>query len=257
MDWVGHCAAAPDERLREAEALFFIDDLAEPILSQDDYHHLAEVLRLRVGERIAFADGRGSWRLATIAKLASPTRRGRHSPTGEGQRLEFEVSSPIESTERALPELTVAFAMPKGDRIDLIVQKLTEIGIDNVIPLMSARTVMRLSPAEGAKRTERLERVARAAAAQSRRLFLPVITAPCSLSSFLELAPTNTVFAEPGGPKLDRLTECVIVGPEGGFLPEELSEKFGRVGLGPTILRAETAAIGVGVLLASLRAGVI
>jgi 16S rRNA (uracil1498-N3)-methyltransferase len=139
----------------------------------------------------------------------------------------------------------------------LTVQKLTELGINSIVPMLTERTVVRLDTGEAARRGERLRRVAREAAAQSRRVWLPAVADPIALAQVGEAWPGDYAMAEPGGCQLTASTQCVLVGPEGGWAPAELAGDRPTVGLGSGILRSETAAIAAGALLSSIRAGVV
>ncbi|HUY05675.1 MAG TPA: RsmE family RNA methyltransferase [Acidimicrobiales bacterium] len=256
MGVVGGDGAIPDAELRNAEALFFVEDLEHPVMRDEDTHHLVDVLRPRVGQYFALSDGRGSWRKALIVSLPKTPRRSREIGR-TGEELVFETGPMNFSHVGTGVELIVAFAMPKGERLDLIVQKLTELGIDQIVPLVTRRTVVRLGEKDRARRKERLVRVAREACSQSRRLNLPLVTEPETLEQFLKHAPQHTVFAEPGGAPLDATVCCVIIGPEGGFDPGEVPKSARRLGLGPNVLRVETAAISVATLMSAMRSGVI
>jgi len=245
-----------DEILRHAEALFFVDDLEHPVIRNEDMHHLLDVLRPRVGQHFALSDGIGSWRKAVITSLPRSQRRSRGAVVASEEFL-FDLGAIYSVSAGEQVELTVGFAMPKGDRLDLVVQKLTELGIDRIVPLITKRTVVRLDDKDRQRRRDHLNRVAREACSQSRRLNLPLVFEPQTLEQFLRAAPEHTVFAEPGGVTFDATIRCVIIGPEGGFDQDELPEHAQSVGLGPNILRVETAAIAAATLLSALRSGVI
>ncbi len=245
---------APAEALRHAEALFFVEDLEDPVIGAEDMHHLLAVLRPKVGQHLVLGDGRGSWREAVITALPRPQRRSREVASDAGG-LTLDLHEVNTDDGEGSVELTVAFAMPKGDRLDLVVQKLCELGIDRIAPLITRRTVVRLDDDDRHRRQVRCARVAREACSQSRRLNLPDILEPMTLGQFLSGAPDQTVFAEPGGGALDAGVRCVIIGPEGGFDHDEIPPHARFVGLGPNILRAETAAIAAGTLLSALRSG--
>lgn len=220
--------------MRSSSAHVFVDDLEAPALDPDDRHHLGRVLRLRAGEAVSVSDGRGRWRPCTW--------------TADGG---LECAGEVVHEERPAPAVTVAFAPVKGDRPEWVVQKLTEVGVDRIVPLGTARGVVRWEGERAARGLERLRRVARSAAMQSRRAWLPEVAA---MVPFAEaVAWEGCALAEPGGdpPTLSR--PIVLVGPEGGWAPEEASVQVPRMGLGPTILRAETAALAAGVLLCALR----
>lgn len=212
--------------LRDSAAHVVVDDLESPVLDDDDVHHLARVLRLRDGERVSATDGRGSWRVLEWAQ-------GGVRPTG-----------PIHH-DRRLAALSVAAAMPKGDRLEWMVEKLTELGVDRIVLLHCERGVVRWEGERGARSLERLHRLVRAAATQSRRVWLPVVEGPVEAADFLAAEP-KAVLCEPDGPSLgslEPLPTCLVIGPEGGFSPSELAVGHGRAALGPTILRVETAAV--------------
>ena len=213
----------------------FVDDLGAPVLTAEDRHHLQRVLRLRPGDELSVSDGAGGrLRCRFGAEL---------EPVGDVERL-----------PRPSPEVTVGFALVKGSRPDWAVQKLTEIGVDRIVPLLAARSVVRPEPGGGAA-TARLRRVAREAAVQSRRVWLPAVD---EVAAFEAVARGSGVaLAQFGGapPSLDRPT--VLVGPEGGWGEGELAAGLPRVDLGPAVLRTETAAVVAGTLLCALRAGTV
>ncbi|MFM2070721.1 MAG: hypothetical protein RLZZ623_984 [Actinomycetota bacterium] len=209
--------------LRRSSAHLFVSSLAHPEISAADQHHLERVLRLADGEPITLSDGAGSWRAARWSHVAGVV------PEGEV------VGEP------SLPTLTIGCAIPKGDRPELIVQKLTEIGIDRIVLFESARSVVRWDGDKRAKQLDRLQRIAREAAAQSRRVWLPEVR----VGSFAELLDLDGVaIAEPGaGERITAATRAVLIGPEGGYDQLELPERVPHVSLASTVLRVETAAI--------------
>ena len=224
--------------LRSSAAHVFVADVDEPALADEDRHHVERVLRLRPGQAVTVADGSGSWRACTWV-------------TGGGLEPAAEVvRSPAPS-----PPVTVGFALTKGERPEWVVQKLTEAGVDRIVVLVAARSVVRLDEAAAARRAERWRRVAREAAMQSRRTRLPVVDTVGSLSEAVDGAGPGVALAEPAGapPSLER--PAVLVGPEGGWSPEELALGLPTVGLGPGLLRAETAAVAAAVIICALRAG--
>lgn len=195
------------------------------------------MLRLRPGDPLTVSDGAGG----RLACRFGPALE----PVGE-----------VETVARAGPQVTVAFAVVKGQRPEWAVQKLTEIGVDRIVPLLSARSVVRWPPGEAGTQVARLRRVAREASMQSRRVWLPVVD---TVTPFQVLAgEPGAAIAHPGGgpPSLDR--PVVLIGPEGGWEEAELAAAGAeRVGLGPSVLRTETAAVVAGTLLCALRAGVV
>ena len=223
--------------MRSSSAHVFVADLDVPALDPDDEHHLGRVLRLQAGETVSASDGAGAWRPCAW------TGDGRLEPAGEVVR----VPAPV-------PPVTVGFAPVKGDRPEWVVQKLTEVGVDRIVVLAAARSVVRWEGDRAARHLERLGKVAREAAMQSRRARLPEVVGVVPFEAAVGDGSGAVALAEPGGapPSLDR--PVVLVGPEGGWSGDELGADVPRVDLGPTVLRAETAAVAAGVLLCALRA---
>lgn len=228
--------SGPAPELR-AGPLVFVDDLEAPQIHDDDLRHLRRSLRLGDGDGLCVADGAGAWRTANLA----------------GSRLvDLGV---VHDAEVASPEIVVGLAIPKGSRLDVAVAKLTELGVDHIQLLATERSVVRWSDSEVPRRLERLRRVAREAAMQSRRPRLPGIAGVLAISEVVARWPGGVALAEPGGPPPDPARPVILIGPEGGWTPAELGVCADRVGLGPTVLRIETAAIAAGVVLAGQRAG--
>jgi 16S rRNA (uracil1498-N3)-methyltransferase len=164
----------------------------------------------------------------------------------------------VESERRAEPALTVAFAPVKGERPEWVVQKLTELGIDRIVPLRSERSVVRWNGARGKATVGKLRRVAREAAAQCRRVWLPEITDTVHFSELRDLGGDGeVVLAQLSGDRPSVRQHVVAVGPEGGWSSDELASGLPTVGFGLSVLRAETAAVTAGALLASLRTGTV
>lgn len=219
------------------------------------------------------SDGAGSWRACRL-------RLGRGGAAG------LVTEGPIEPEARPEPVLTLAVALPKGDRGDWAVQKLTELGIDRIIVVGSARSALRwvaeaLGPDPAAHRRasaamERLGRIARQAAMQARLTRLPELVGPVPVAEVLGrpepagsvpvgadrpgpalVPPGSLAVAEPGSERpLGLEHPAVLIGPEGGWSEGEIPADLPRVGLGPSILRTETAAVAAATVLSLRRAGV-
>ena len=244
--------AAPDPVLVGAAAMVFVAEPAAPEVEDADVRHLLDVLRLRAGELVAASDGAGRW---------APCRVSADAPTRGSRRIDptelLVPEGPVVSVPKVGPEVTVAFAPTKGDRPEWVAQKLTELGVDRIVPLRTSRSVVRWEDDRAVKAVERLRRIVREAAGQCRRARLPVVTDVCRLEEVAALAGSTVTLADAGGaaPGLDR--PVLAVGPEGGWDAGERDGFGPTVGLGATVLRAETAAVMAGALLCALRSGVV
>jgi 16S rRNA (uracil1498-N3)-methyltransferase len=215
----------------------FVADVDAPELSPEDRHHLSRVLRLPDGAPLVVSDGHGRWRACRLGAALA-------------------VDGDVHVVAPASPSLTVAFAVPKGDRPELVVQKLTELGVDRIVPLFAERSVVRWDRARSVKHLERLRRVAREAAMQSRRLWLPVVDEPCGLADLVAAHGGAVVLAERDGAAPSLAHPVVAVGPEGGWTDAERAVAP-HVALGGGVLRAETAAIAAAAVLTALRDGLV
>jgi 16S rRNA (uracil1498-N3)-methyltransferase len=223
-----------------AAAHVFVADLDRPEIADVDRHHLERVLRLRVGETVTASDGRGGLRVCTFAAAG-----GALEPAGA-----------VSMEPPPSPPIGVGFALVKSEKPEWIVQKLTEVGVDRIVPFTAERSVVRWDEAKAARNLERLRRVAVEAAMQSRRRWLPSVEPVVPFASVV--VGDGVALADAAGepPALDRPT--ILVGPEGGWSDAERAAASGRfVRFGPTVLRAETAAVAAGVLLSGLRESVV
>lgn len=222
-------------------------------LSGDEGRHAVVVRRVRVGERIALTDGAGTSAECTVTSTA----RAGLVATVDSAAL----------TERELPRVVVVQAIPKGDRGELAVEMLTEVGVDVVVPWAASRSVAVWRGAKQAKALERWRSTAREAAKQSRRAWFPEVTEVVDTAGVADLlrdASVPVVLHEAAsGPLADlpvpgRGEIVVVVGPEGGITDEELAA-FASVGaepvrLGSSVLRSSTAGVAaVAALLARTR----
>jgi 16S rRNA (uracil1498-N3)-methyltransferase len=219
-------------------------------LSGPEGHHAATVRRLRQGERADVTDGAGSLAECVVASVAKDT---------------------VVLTVRALrlvpppePRIIVVQALPKGERAELAVELMTEVGVDSVVPWAAERSVTRWQGERGDRALARWRATAREAAKQSRRAWIPEITAPTTLPDLATLASAAACAivleadarAPLTGLPLPETGEILlIVGPEGGISPTERAAlaNAGAVEarLGPTVLRTSTAgAAATAVLLA-------
>jgi 16S rRNA (uracil1498-N3)-methyltransferase len=171
----------------------------------------------------------------------------------------LEVTGAIVRVPPAAPAIGVAFALVKGTKPELVVQKLTELGVDQIVAFRAARSVVQWDRAKAAKAVERWRSVARAATMQSHRPRLPIVEDVTDLTDLLGRDGVAVADRTGGPPDLQR--PLVLVGPEGGWSAEEraAAERAGvpSVALGAHVLRAETASVTVGALLTGLRGGLV
>jgi 16S rRNA (uracil1498-N3)-methyltransferase len=206
-------------------------------------HHAREVLRLRAGDLIHVFDGRGTEFEATLDRV---TRHEVHAHVGPA------VSPRPESPLR----ITLALSPLKGDRMELVVQKATELGVVVIRPVVTFRTDAAARPALRGTRQERWEKVASGAAEQCGRAVVPEVAPTVALDQLVGEAYGGRrvlLLETPGQPPLDSLfTEApgdllLLVGPAGGFEPAEVERLvaagFQSAALGPRVLRSETAAV--------------
>ena len=249
-----------------------------PMLSKEAANHL-KVVRPKDGEEIELFDGKGSWRVYKVGV-------GSGSGSGSGRAV-FSLTSTSQplniSTSKPLP-LTLFACVTKGSRWDWTIEKATELGVTRIVPVVSERTIVRIPKAERAAKRERWLRIAEEAARQSDAKWLPEILEPLDFDEALEFVKATRCFigaltSPPPRMILDELARgvardtmddrpghagyctpsdsrglAIFVGPEGDFTPTELDSLIAiatPVSFGPTVLRAETAAIfGLSVLAA-------
>ncbi len=227
-----------------------------PVLPKEAARHL-KVLRPRDGESFELFDGKGAWRVYDFHAGGLLAAGGLCRESAESRR-----------------PLTLFACVTKGSRWDWTIEKATELGVTRIVPVVSDRTIVRIAADEREAKRERWTRIAEDAARQSDARWIPQVLAPISFRESLSLVADTDCFVgalvEPpprpllaeyaafrNGGSAHRDGIAVFVGPEGDFTPEELAElvKLGRpVTFGPTVLRAETAAIfAVGVLSAAMQ----
>lgn len=225
---------------------------SELIIEGDEFAHLTHVMRKTIGDSIRVVDGVGTAYDATITGLNK--RSAQCAITGAHKRLHE-------------PDIDVTLGvgiLKNPSRFDFLVEKVTELGVNTIVPLLTERTIPR--PNDGVERarhakTERWQKLALAAMKQSGRCVLPVIGELTSFKKFVTSTPTDCLklvlheqstrpIATPlAGNSHNRLRLCI--GPEGGFAEDEITfaegEGFLPVSLGQTRLRTETAAIAAAV----------
>ena len=217
-------------------------------LEGDTLHHLSKVLRLTIGEEIILLDGCGNLCQCRIESL------GRKS----GEAL---VLRRWQESERVLP-VQLLQSLPKGDKMELILQKGTELGVTEFVPVLAGRSTPRLVADREESRRQRWERIIQEAARQCQRPMLPRLAPAITLTEALaactaelrllpweeESRPLASVL-----PQRPPASAAVLIGPEGGFSAAEAAQAsaagFVPVSLGPRILRSETAGFVVTTIL--------
>jgi 16S rRNA (uracil1498-N3)-methyltransferase len=213
-------------------------------LDPEDARHASGSLRLRAGDALRLADGDGAVGAGVVVEAGRAT-------------AVVEVGV-VDRVERPTPVVSVALAPPKGDRLSWAVQKLAEVGVDDVILLDTERSVRRWDTARAAGAVDRLAGVAREAAMQSRRPFVMSVRGPASLADAVAAGGSVVVLWEHATEELAAALGTVagdlrlVVGPEGGFSEAEVracSERgAATASLGEGILRTETAALAASVV---------
>jgi 16S rRNA (uracil1498-N3)-methyltransferase len=222
--------------------------------------HLAKVLRARSGDEVILFNGDGREFTGVIERV-------------HGSRVSAAIGA-ARSVDRESPfQLTLVQCVPRGDRMDFIVQKATELGVQRIVPVLSRRSVVRLDESQSTSKQAHWRAVAVSACEQCGRNRVPGVDTPLPLLSYLGglpraqanealrlvLEPERAQRTERGAASNDSASPGsashaqIAIGPEGGFAPEELQafdlSAFSRVTLGPRVLRTETAAIAAIVVL--------
>ena len=220
----------------------------ELVLRGEEAHHCTRVMRKQVGDEIEVFNGEGHWSRGEIATLS---KEEVHLTTRESG-----LSAPL------IPRLTLGQAIPKGKNMELVVQKAVELGVAEIVPLVTSRTVVRIEAGEGERKRAKWQRIALEACKQCGQNHLPRIAPPETLGNWLadraagdlslvaSLAPDARLFREVlRAASAVPAAVTVLVGPEGDFSPEEEQAAreagFSPVGLGDIVLRVETAALHV------------
>jgi 16S rRNA (uracil1498-N3)-methyltransferase len=235
----------------------FSSDLDSLTLQSDEARHLREVLRLRPGDRVHVFNGVGKEFDCSIEESRK-----------DSARLKV-LTEVIPARPESPLQMTLALALLKSDKFDLVVQKATELGVISIVPVATRLADVRLrDDSDSNKRVIRWQRIALEASKQSGRALVPEVVQPSSFAKLVQGADFSgeqrLMFSERDGQLLEmndnvngeqrRIT--ALVGPEGGWTDEELSmareSNWRVVTLGGRTLRAETAAITVVVLLQHL-----
>lgn len=231
-------------------------------LTGDDAHHLSKVMRAEPGDEIIVSNGMDREVLAKVALISRDA-------------VEAEVVRELTMDKEAAAEVWIAQSLPKGDKLETVIQKCTELGAARFIPFLSERTIVQYDARKEAKRLERWGKIAKEAAEQAHRNRVPAVDAPVSWKELMKLLPEadlalicyelesglglRALLAKHVGSGASgavtgngaaggrRTRVLVLVGPEGGFSQREVDEALASgchsVSLGRRILRTETAAM--------------
>ncbi len=217
-------------------------------ITGDLFHHMVHVLRLKRGSRICLVDGGGREYTGVIRRM-----------NGESVSVAMEECRQAQAAASG-PAITLFQGLPRGDKLELILQKCTELGASGIVPFAAARSIARVPSTRLEEKLERWRRIAKEAARQSNRNSVPDIYFAADLTEALHLADNHIKLflweqAEPGTLRstlagMDRPEQlAVIIGPEGGFTAEEAASavKCGAipVSLGKRIVRTETAGLAI------------
>ncbi|MEY4705933.1 MAG: hypothetical protein RL042_2138 [Nitrospirota bacterium] len=215
-------------------------------ITGDLLHHLRDSLRLHPGTTLTLNDGCGTRYRVEVTQVTA-------------QAIDSRIIDQQQAPARRASPIVLGQALIKGDKMDWVIQKATELGVDTIVPLHSTHSVIKLNPERLEHQRSRWERIARDAAQQSERWTIPTIADPIDLAQICRqyaAAPVKAMLAErSSGPSLAAMPLpqdhqhpiVLLIGPEGGWAQEEqrLAQELGfrPLTLGPRILRAETAAI--------------
>ncbi len=215
-----------------------------------DVNHMKNVLRMKLGEQVVLSDGNGREYICTINEMAGS-----------------EILVHIDSTRETKAELGIRLCLfqglPKKDKMELIIQKAVELGVHEIVPVVTARTIVKIEDdKKESKLNERWQSIAEAAAKQSGRGIIPVVGKPVSYKEALKRAEQMDAALIPyehaEGIKQTRetvkalhgkKTAAIFIGPEGGFDEKEIEESMKHgvvpITLGKRILRTETAGLAI------------
>ncbi len=217
-------------------------------ISGEDYNHIKKVLRLGNGDRIIACDGEGTDHLVEIVKI-------------EDAMVKTRIIESVKNCTEPPIQITLFQGLPKSDKMDFIIQKAVELGINEIIPVITERTVVKTDRKSGDKKCERWNKISMEAAKQCNRGIIPKVGFPLGFREALDAAKGSSLslipYEKEAGTKLKQVLAnsssvgkvSVFIGPEGGFTEKEIEAAVScgvqPVTLGPRILRTETAGIAV------------
>nr|WP_263325676.1 16S rRNA (uracil(1498)-N(3))-methyltransferase [Neobacillus sp. Marseille-Q6967] len=218
------------------------------VINGEDRHHIIKVMRMDIGSKMICVDADGK---AAICKIAEIT----------DEQVVADVVQWIDETTELPILVTIASGLPKGDKLEWIIQKGTEMGAQEFLPFTAKRSIVKWDEKKAAKKVERWQKIAKEAAEQSHRNFLPEVGSPVNFNELLDRSKQFTyklaAFEDESrngetsilSATLQKMKKgeslLIVFGPEGGLAEEEVialkDYDFSLCGLGPRILRTETA----------------
>jgi 16S rRNA (uracil1498-N3)-methyltransferase len=235
----------------ESMQRYFVNSVPEQerfVIEGEDYHHIARVMRMKPGDRIVCVTSNGKSAICQIAEIT------------DKQVLAMVVKWEEGSVELPV-KIAIASGLPKGDKLEWVIQKGTELGAAEFVPFLAARSIVKWDEKKANKKVERWQKIAKEAAEQSQRNIIPAVHPPTSLTNLVEYAKNYdckliayeeeakqgefSVLADTLGKLEPGQSMLVVFGPEGGLAESEISflkdNGFRVCALGPRILRTETA----------------
>jgi 16S rRNA (uracil1498-N3)-methyltransferase len=205
--------------------------------------YIGRALRLRVGDSISVFNGNNGEFSASVVTI-------------ERNSVVIQIDSPIDTATESNLKLHLVQGISRGERMDFVVQKATELGVKRISPVLTEYGVVKLDAARAAKRRDHWQAVAESACEQSGRTRPPLIDAPMDLNAWFGARakePDTDLILRPGATTAlaaidsPKTKVCLLIGPEGGFSNKEYEDAevsgFAAVSLGPRVLRTETAAV--------------
>jgi 16S rRNA (uracil1498-N3)-methyltransferase len=226
-------------RIYVPAALATDNDIA---LTPSGANHVARVLRMRIGEQLAVFDGLGNEFHAELVRIV-------------GNNVTVRIGAQVTGTPQSPLKITLVQGISRGERMDWALQKATELGVNVIAPVITARSVVRLDEKQSAKKRDHWQQIVIGACEQSGRSHVPEVLAPISMRQYLlehRKEGLRLVLSPTGPNALAGLTSMstrveLLIGPEGGLDDEEIERAqttgFVPVRLGPRVLRTETAAV--------------
>lgn len=233
---------------------FFVDDPGafsdrSVVITGEDVNHVKNVLRLKENDELIVSDGRGRDYHCRISGITN-------------EEVVADICDICDNFSELSTEITLFQGFPKGDKMELIIQKTVELGATRIVPVMTKRTVVKLDDKKAKKKTERYNMIAESAAKQSGRGMIPEVTMPVSFAEAVSMAEKldmNIIpYEEAEGVEYSRniiksikgkKSLGIFIGPEGGFAREEVEKALdagaSAITLGHRILRTETAGMAV------------